>query len=236
MHKIDVPQSIKDRVMERRGVAHVHANLNPQTTALVVVDMQNCFLDETVAAVYLPIARDIIAQINKLASVVRETGGKVVWIRNTVNDYALQTWSEWFGMFKGTPDEVRRRARHMALGTRGHELHPDMDFQPGDMTVLKQRFSAFLPGSSGLTEQLRAGGYNTVIITGTATNVCCECSARDAMMLNFKVIMVSDANATWTDAEHNATLSDVYSIFGDVMDTDYLIGCLRKGVLQDAAE
>jgi ureidoacrylate peracid hydrolase len=56
------------------------------------------------------------------------------------------------------------------------------------------------------------------------------------MMLNFKVIMVSDANATWTDAEHNATLSDVYSIFGDVMDTDYLIGCLRKGVLQDAAE
>jgi ureidoacrylate peracid hydrolase len=48
--------------------------------------------------------------------------------------------------------------------------------------------------------------------------------------------MVSDANATWTDAEHNATLSDIYSIFGDVMDTDLLMGCLRKNVLQQAAK
>jgi ureidoacrylate peracid hydrolase len=60
------------------------------------------------------------------------------------------------------------------------------------------------------------------------TNVCCESSARDAMMLNFKTIMVSDANAAMTDAEHNATLVSIYSSFGDVMDTDFLIGCLDR--------
>jgi ureidoacrylate peracid hydrolase len=66
-----------------------------------------------------------------------------------------------------------------------------------------------------------------VLITGTVTNVCCESSARDAMMLNFKTIMVSDGNAARTDAEHNATLASFYSVFGDVMDTDHLIRCLE---------
>jgi len=61
------------------------------------------------------------------------------------------------------------------------------------------------------------------------TNVCCESSARDAMMLNFKTIMVSDGNAARSDEEHNATLSTFYAIFGDVMDTDYLIERLQAG-------
>ena len=62
-----------------------------------------------------------------------------------------------------------------------------------------------------------------MLITGTLTNVCCESSARDAMMLNFKTVMVSDANAARSDAEHNATLATFYAVFGDVMDTAYLI-------------
>ncbi|HKD74762.1 MAG TPA: isochorismatase family protein, partial [Ktedonobacterales bacterium] len=70
-------------------------------------------------------------------------------------------------------------------------------------------------------------GYDTVLITGTVTNVCCESSARDAMMLNFKTIMVSDANAARTDAEHNATLATFYAIFGDVMDSAFLIARLE---------
>ena len=87
----------------------------------------------------------------------------------------------------------------------------------------KYRFSAFVQGASDLPQRLRAQGYDTVLITGTVTNVCCESSARDAMMLNFKTIMVSDANAARTDEEHNATLGSFYAIFGDVMDTDFLI-------------
>jgi ureidoacrylate peracid hydrolase len=236
MHKINLPQSLIDRVMERRGNLHVHDNLDPRRTALIVVDMQHAFLTKELAAAYVPGAVDIIPNINKLARVVRETGGKVVWIQNTVNEYALETWSEWFGMFRGTPDEVRRRVKNMAVGSRGHEIHHDLDVKPVDSRVLKQRFSAFLPGSSGLTDQFRAEGIDTVIITGTVTNCCCESSARDAMMYNFKVIMVSDGNATWTDEEHNATLSNIYSIFGDVMDTDYLMGRLRNNAIQRAAE
>ena len=57
------------------------------------------------------------------------------------------------------------------------------------------------------------------------------------MMLNFKCVMVSDANATRTDEEHNATLSNFYAIFGDVMETDFLIGRLEaNAALRVAAE
>ena len=94
--------------------------------------------------------------------------------------------------------------------------------------MLKYRFSAFLPGASDLPERLRARGFDTVLITGTVTNVCCESSARDAMMTNFRAVMVSDGNAASSQTEHEASLSAFYSTFGDVMDTAMVIGCLRR--------
>jgi len=65
-----------------------------------------------------------------------------------------------------------------------------------------------------------------VLIAGTATNVCCESTARDAMMLDYRVVMLSDANATWTDEEHAATLNNFGLFFGDVMTADEVIGRL----------
>ena len=60
------------------------------------------------------------------------------------------------------------------------------------------------------------------------TNVCCESTARDAMMLNFKTIMVTDGNAAVTDEDHNASLCAFYLTFGDIMSTDMLITCLKR--------
>jgi ureidoacrylate peracid hydrolase len=60
------------------------------------------------------------------------------------------------------------------------------------------------------------------------TGVCCESTARDAMMLNFKTVMVTDGNAAVTDEDHNASLIGFYLTFGDIMSTDMLIGCLTR--------
>jgi len=86
------------------------------------------------------------------------------------------------------------------------------------------RYSAFIQGSSDLPEQLRAQGFDTVLICGTVTNTCCESSARDATMLNFRTIMVSDGLAAQNDAEHAASLTAFYLIFGDVLTVDEVIG------------
>ena len=75
---------------------------------------------------------------------------------------------------------------------------------------------------------LRARGIDTLLITGTVTSVCCESTARDAMMLNFKTIMVTDGNAAMTDDDHAASLVAFYLTFGDIMSTDMLIACLKR--------
>ena len=78
-------------------------------------------------------------------------------------------------------------------------------------------------------------GLDTVLVTGTVTNVCCESTARDAMMLNFKTVMVTDANAAATDADHNASLIAFYLTFGDIMSTEMLIGCLERNARKSLA-
>ncbi|HYZ41100.1 MAG TPA: isochorismatase family protein, partial [Stellaceae bacterium] len=90
------------------------------------------------------------------------------------------------------------------------------------------------PGTSELPDRLRARGFDTALITGTVTNVCCESSARDANMMNFRTIMVSDANAANTQEEHDASLTAFYNVFGDVMDTDMIIAGLHRSAARAA--
>ncbi|MGH8734664.1 MAG: isochorismatase family protein, partial [Burkholderiales bacterium] len=78
----------------------------------------------------------------------------------------------------------------------------------------------FIAGSSDIDAQLKSRGIDTLLVTGTVTNVCCESTARDAMMLDYRVIMLSDGNASLTDEEHAAALNNFLIFFGDVMSTD----------------
>jgi ureidoacrylate peracid hydrolase len=217
MHALSIPKWAVERVVERHGTAHPYADLDPARTALVVVDMQNGFMVEGVAHALCRTAVEIVPNVNRLAAAVRRAGGRVVWIRNTYDP----TWLTMQANVRA--EKVAKRIESMTEGSVGHQLYPELDIKSGDTIVQKYRFSAFLPESSDLAVRLRAGGYDTVLIAGTVTNVCCESSARDAMMMSFKTVMVSDANAANSDEEHNASLVNFYVTFGDVMDTAYLI-------------
>ena len=111
----------------------------------------------------------------------------------------------------------------------------DLDVRQEDEIVRKYRYSAFLPATTDLPERLRARGFDSVLITGTVTNVCCESSARDANMTNFRTVMVSDGNAALSQHEHEASLTAFYNTFGDVMDTDMIIASLRRARSAQAA-
>ena len=100
--------------------------------------------------------------------------------------------------------------------------------KPGDPVVEKNRFSAFIQGSSNLEQVLRERGIDTVLITGTVTSVCCESTARDAMMLDFKVVMIEDCCAALSDDEHRAALENIIQQFGDVMTADEALARLRR--------
>jgi ureidoacrylate peracid hydrolase len=233
MHKIAIPQSIVDRVVARHGREHVHDDLDPRKTALVVVDMQNAFMLPGVAHSPCLMAQEIVPNLNRLARVVRDTGGTVVWFKTTYTDETLKSWTSMYGMIG--PTRTGKRAEALTAASLGHELWPDLEVQPADLIVEKNRYSAFIQGSSELAASLRTRGLDTLLITGTVTNVCCESTARDAMMLNFKCVMLTDGNAAVTDEDHNASLSNFYLTFGDIMSTDFAIGCLTRNAQKGLA-
>ena len=113
-------------------------------------------------------------------------------------------------------------------GAEGHALWAGLDVRPEDLQVRKRRFGAFAPGASDLHAILQERGIDTLIITGTASQVCCESTARDAMMLNYKVFFVEDGNATFNDEEHNATLSAMAHTFCDVIASAALIDLIGQ--------
>jgi ureidoacrylate peracid hydrolase len=233
MHTISIPQSVVDRVIARRGREHVFDDLDPARTALVVVDMQNAFMLPGVAHSLCLEAQEIVPNINRLAQAVRETGGAVVWIQTAYTEETQKSWSVYYGISR--PEQNRKRVEALTPGSKGYELWGTLDARPDDVYVEKKRFSAFIQGSSNLAETLRARGIDTILVTGTVTNVCCESTARDAMMCNFKTVMVADGNAAVTDEDHNNSLAAFYLTFGDVMPTDMLIGCLRDNAKKGLA-
>jgi nicotinamidase-related amidase len=123
---------------------------------------------------------------------------------------------------------VERIIAELRPGSRGHALWPELQTAKGDLIVAKNRFSAFLPSASELTGILTAKGIDTVVIAGTLTNVCCESSARDAVMLDFRTVLVADANAARSDEEHMATLVTFVQSFGDVRTTDEVVALYCK--------
>src|SRR3984957_8884553 len=226
MHKIDIPQSIIDRVLARRPTLHWLDKLDGPRTAHIVVDLQNGFMAPGQVA-EIPTAREIVPNVNRISAAVRTAGGLVVYIQNTFDAVAVATWSTFFEHFC-TPERRERMIDTFWPGTFGHALWPGLDVLPQDLQVHKRRFGAFAPGSSDLHAVLQQRGIDTLIITGTATQVCCESTARDAMMLNYKVFFIADGNSTFNDDEHNGTLSAMAHAFCDVIDTDTMVGMIER--------
>lgn len=216
-----IPADVLQAVIARYGTAHVHAEFDPATSALIVVDMQQAFLRPEFGYVACPTAIDTIPHINALAAAVRQAGGTVVWLKNIHDADTEATWSVMTGMAGETSNG--RRATSLAIDAPGFALDPALDVAPEDPIVIKRRYSAFLHDSSNLEDILRARGIDTLIMTGCTTDVCVESTSRDGMMRNFKVLVVSDATAALSPRMHVGALSGLYFHFADVMPTEMVL-------------
>jgi len=223
MHSYVASDAVKQRLLRRQGKLLSHDTIEAARSALVVVDMQNHFVGEGFPA-EIPMSREIVPTINRLAAAMRAAGGAVVWIQTTAAG-ALEQWGNHH-RYMLTPERVQKRLASLDEAAEGFKLYPALESAPSDLRIKKIKYSAFIQGSSDIDAQLKNHGIDTVLITGTATNVCCESTARDAMLLDYRVIMLSDANATWTDEEHAATLNSFMLFFGDVMTADEAIAKL----------
>jgi ureidoacrylate peracid hydrolase len=233
MHKVAIPDHVIRGVIRRRGKLNPFDSLNGRSSALLVVDLQNAFMLPGMV-VEIPTAREIVPNVNRIAQAIRAAGGKVVFLKMTL-DGETEKWSVYYNHFTH-PDRRADEVASMTRGHPGHAIYAGLDVRPEDLVVEKRRFSAFIQGSSELDSILRGYGIDTVIVTGAVTNVCCEATARDAMMLNYKTVMVSDANAARTDEDHNASLAAVLRVFGAVHSTDEVIGLLRDSPVPEQTQ
>jgi ureidoacrylate peracid hydrolase len=225
MNHSQLPMDVVERAVQRRGRRNVFEPIDASRTALIVIDLQNYFM-EPGQAVEVPAARDIVPNVNRLARASRACGALVVWVQMTQSPEEMISWSVFYEHLH-TKERGLEEMRRLSEGDHGHALWSGLEVKPQDLRVRKRRFSAFIQGSSDLEAILRSRGIDTLIIAGTTTNTCCQTTALDAMMLNFKVIFMSDATAAMSGETHRAVLANMLNCFGDVRTTEDVAGLLE---------
>ena len=222
-----------EKITIRDGVPHSVTKLDCTTTALVVIDMQNFYMKEG-ASSYCPSAQAIVPNVNRLADTVRRFGSPVIWVRNVTTAEAFKGWSHHYDRM--TDKRIGIRRRELAKDGDGFKFWHEMDVRETDRKVEKIRYSAFIPGASNLERVLGEEGVDTIILCGVATNVCVESTARDAMMMNYRTVIIEDACAAGSTEAHDASLNSLYVNFGDVQTTDQIIDTLGVDEATEAAE
>lgn len=204
---------------------HPFRNLTLSRTAHVIIDLQNGFMEQG-APVEVPAARDIVANVNRISAAMRAAGGLNIFVRFVLGEETLKNWSVFYERM-GNAEAARTISSSFADGQHYAALWPKLEVTGSDLRVVKQRFSAFIPGTCDLHDILQRRGIDTLIITGTLTNVCCESSARDAQQMNYRILFASDATAARTAEAHNAAVDNMNSLFADVASTTELLSFIE---------
>lgn len=198
--------------------------LVPEHTALVNIDMQNCFVYGYPISVQNGLA--LLERINRLAAACRAAGILVIHTSNVlVAD----------GSNAGVLSEITPVVKqgYMNKGTESAALHKGLVLDSKDVLLEKTRFGAF--HGTNLEQILRSRGINTVIITGIATNVCCETTAREASVRDFRVFFLSDGTATFDIGDvsaadiQRATCATLGLVFGQVVTVAEMIRKISVG-------
>ncbi|MDG6996662.1 MAG: cysteine hydrolase [Nitrososphaerota archaeon] len=187
--------------------------VDSKSTALLVIDMINGFVAEK-APLEVPEARSIVPNIRKLVEKSREFSIPIIYANHSFRKDGLDR-GLMFDFWPVLADGC------LAQDTEGADVYSELKPEGGDIIVRKYRYSAFF--NTDLDTILRKLGRDTLIITGTLTEFCCESTARDAFFRDYKVLFVSDANATSDQESHRSTLRTISRGFGEVVSTAELL-------------
>ena len=186
--------------------------VDPKHAALIVIDMQNDFVHDDGGLAKnggnVKPTQAIVPALNRLIAEARKAGTPVIFVRAAHNEW---TTSE------ARREKQRGRTHPICVeGTWGCEFYGVAPLDD-ECIVTKHRFSAFI--NTDLDLILRAQGIKTIIMTGTATNVCVESTARDGFMLDYYVVFLGDCTGCGDPEMHDATLKNIARTFGVVCDS-----------------
>lgn len=176
--------------------------VDPRRAAVVVVDMQNDFAKPE-GKLYVPATQEIIEPIARLLTRAREAGAMVIYTQDVhgQQDPEYQIWGE-----------------HVRAGTWGAEIIEELAPQPGDEVVQKPRYDAFY--ASRMEDVLHSRPeVNTLIITGTVTNICVLHTAGSAALRWYKVVVPKDAVAALSEFDQEAALHQIDFLYKGTITT-----------------
>jgi len=162
--------------------------------ALAIVDMLVDFIRDN-GALPVPAAKKIIPNIQKLLAFARKNGWKIFFIADNhlENDKEFEIWG-----------------RHSVKGTVGSQVIEELTPEPGELIIPKTRYSAFY--NTQLDAVLHQNKIESLIITGTLTDICVLYTAADARNRDLDVIIVSDATASLSKKRHNWALEHAKTV------------------------
>jgi nicotinamidase-related amidase len=209
----------------------VNFEVVPERTALVNVDMQNCFVEGSPIAA--PDGLAVLERINRVAAACRRAGILVIHTSNVfrADGSNLGVLAEFDPIVK---------TGILNKGSAAAALHQNLVVDIRDILLDKPRFGAF--HGTDLELILRSRGIDTLVITGIATNVCCETTAREAAVRDFRVLFLSDGTATFSIGDlsaaalQKATCATLGRVFAQVLTVDEIIAKIELGVRLVAAQ
>ena len=200
--------------------------VDPSTSALLVVDVQNDFCHSEGVfgkrGIDMGSIQDIFPRLQRLMEEARGVGVPVVLFQ--VTHSADCDWTAYHRLERlkfGSADLGPDYDLLVVDGSWGADLCEGFEPKPGDILVKKNRYGGFT--GTNLDLILRSQGVKTLILTGVATNVCVESTAREGFMLNYNVVLVDDACATTSREEHEGTLLNCRNYFGRVATVDEVV-------------
>ncbi len=191
---------------------------DPRWAALLVVDVQNDFASPKGSAAQrgddVSASVAMVPRLTRLIDEARRVGLTIIYVKTTHGE-----WTD-------TPSWIYRKSQQSALntcreGTWGAEFYDGISPLPSERVVIKHRYSAFI--NTDLNTVLKAKDIESVLVTGIATNVCVETTARDAYMYDYYVTMVGDCAAAYDPKLHESTLENIRCHFGLVATSDEII-------------
>jgi nicotinamidase-related amidase len=188
--------------------------LRKSKACLLVIDMQNEFLTES-GVDFFHNALDIVPNVKRVIQACRKAGVPVIYTGHAHEDPAVDggMTAEWWPEIK--------EGRCLVKGKKGAEIYGPLAPRKGERVIWKKRYSGFY--NTDLESELRELGVTDLIITGILTNVCCETTARDAFMRDFRVFFTADATASSEPEFHVASLKNLAYAFAYVLTVDSLL-------------
>lgn len=210
--------------------------IDPERTAVVVVDMQNAFVSESgmfdLAGVDISSAPAVIDANRRLLKACRQAGVKVVYLQMSyrrdlgdAGDVSSPNYHKELGIVT-----MRKRpelgGKLLVDGTWDWQIIEALTPEPQDWVIRKSRYSGFC--GTDLEQRLRDADIRHLLFTGVATNVCVESTARDAFFAEFWPILIEDAvNHSGPDFNRQASVWNFENVFGWVTDTSNVIAALK---------